>query len=374
MRKRRAVRSSTPGRLAWRPWSFPAVFRPAPTPCASRGSPRQLGYARVWLYDSPLLYPDVWMTLARVAATRRIGLGTGVLVPSLRHVAAQAVGDRDARAARTRPRRGRDRHRLHGPAPARQSRRSRGAPSSGVHGALRALLRGDTVSVDGTPLRMLHPAGFAPARPIAHADPRRGERAERPRGGARARRRRARARRSAGRLRVVRGRALGHGARCRARRSTSPRAFDALAPAIALLYHASLRERRRRRSTRCRAVGHGARRSSACRPTAATSRSTRATASRATERDAARTSRRRGGADVHGHARRAAPRALRRLEAAGRRSSSTRRTGPTRRASCARWPRLQGSSEARLRHKAEVTPMGRRGTYRMCAARGNGRR
>ena len=26
----------------------------------------ELGYRRLWLYDSPLLYPDVWMTLARV--------------------------------------------------------------------------------------------------------------------------------------------------------------------------------------------------------------------------------------------------------------------------------------------------------------------
>ena len=26
-----------------------------------------LGYERAWLYDSPALYPDVWVTLARVA-------------------------------------------------------------------------------------------------------------------------------------------------------------------------------------------------------------------------------------------------------------------------------------------------------------------
>src|SRR5919206_4326661 len=46
----------------------------------------QLGYERAWLYDSPALYPDVWVTLALAAArTERIGLGPGVLVPSLRH-------------------------------------------------------------------------------------------------------------------------------------------------------------------------------------------------------------------------------------------------------------------------------------------------
>src|SRR5579862_1870921 len=46
----------------------------------------QLGYRRAWLYDSPALYPEVFMTLARCAErTRRIGLGPGVLIPSLRH-------------------------------------------------------------------------------------------------------------------------------------------------------------------------------------------------------------------------------------------------------------------------------------------------
>lgn len=45
-----------------------------------------LGYRRAWLYDSPALYPDVWVTLALAAQrTERIGLGPGVLVPSLRH-------------------------------------------------------------------------------------------------------------------------------------------------------------------------------------------------------------------------------------------------------------------------------------------------
>src|SRR6202007_948549 len=45
-----------------------------------------LGFRRAWLYDSPALYPDVWMILGRCAErTERIGLGPGVLVPSLRH-------------------------------------------------------------------------------------------------------------------------------------------------------------------------------------------------------------------------------------------------------------------------------------------------
>src|SRR5215470_10769029 len=46
----------------------------------------RLGYARAWFYDSPALYPDVWVQLCRAAErTSRIGLGPGVLVPSLRH-------------------------------------------------------------------------------------------------------------------------------------------------------------------------------------------------------------------------------------------------------------------------------------------------
>src|SRR4051812_29332648 len=46
----------------------------------------QLGFDRAWLYDTPQQSPDVWMMLALAAErTERIGLGPGVLVPSLRH-------------------------------------------------------------------------------------------------------------------------------------------------------------------------------------------------------------------------------------------------------------------------------------------------
>ena len=46
----------------------------------------QLGFHRAWIYDTPQQSPDVWMTLALAAVrTERIGLGPGVLVPSLRH-------------------------------------------------------------------------------------------------------------------------------------------------------------------------------------------------------------------------------------------------------------------------------------------------
>ena len=46
----------------------------------------QLGYDRAWLFDTPHESPDVWMMLALAAKrTATIGLGPGVLVPTLRH-------------------------------------------------------------------------------------------------------------------------------------------------------------------------------------------------------------------------------------------------------------------------------------------------
>jgi len=46
----------------------------------------RMGYDRAWVYDTPQQSPDVWMTLALAAVrTERIGLGQGVLVPSLRY-------------------------------------------------------------------------------------------------------------------------------------------------------------------------------------------------------------------------------------------------------------------------------------------------
>ena len=46
----------------------------------------RLGYERAWLFDTPQQSPDVWMTLGRAAErTDTIGIGPGVLVPSLRH-------------------------------------------------------------------------------------------------------------------------------------------------------------------------------------------------------------------------------------------------------------------------------------------------
>jgi 5,10-methylenetetrahydromethanopterin reductase len=213
-------------------------FAPGPRVVEYARLAEQLGYARVWLYDSPLLYPDVWMTLSRVAdATRTIGLGPGVLVPSLRHVATQAAAiatlesqapGRVAAAIGT----GFTGRRLLGKPPLAWKRVAE------YTSALRALLRGEEPLVDGTPLRLLHPDGYAPPRPlrvpvlIA---------ANGPRGLAVAR--------DHGDGVMALGDPPAGFAWCAVARSgtlldpgetvASPRAFEALAPAIALIYHAT---------------------------------------------------------------------------------------------------------------------------------------
>jgi 5,10-methylenetetrahydromethanopterin reductase len=126
----------------------------------------RLGYRRAWLYDSPAITSDVWMALALAAqCTSTIGLGPGVLVPSLRHPMTNAAAIAGLAAI----------------APGRVAV----AIGSGFTGrytlgkrplrwaiveeyvtALRALLRGETVQWDGAPIRMLHTDGFLADRPV----------------------------------------------------------------------------------------------------------------------------------------------------------------------------------------------------------------
>src|ERR1700730_3640473 len=68
----------------------------------------RLGYVRAWCYDSPALYPDVWMVLALAAARTRRPRAE----PAPSH--GERSGDRHARAAGARAGRGRDRLGLHG--------------------------------------------------------------------------------------------------------------------------------------------------------------------------------------------------------------------------------------------------------------------
>jgi 5,10-methylenetetrahydromethanopterin reductase len=126
-----------------------------------------LGYRRAWFYDSPALYSDVWVELCRAAeCTARIGLGPAVLEPSLRHpmtnAAAIATLASAAGAERVTVAIGSG---LTG----RSTLGQRPLPWTYVSdyiAALRGLLRGDTVEWDGALVRMMHPEGFAPPRPI----------------------------------------------------------------------------------------------------------------------------------------------------------------------------------------------------------------
>ena len=127
----------------------------------------RLGFARVWLFDSPALYADVWMTLALIAAkTREIGLGPAVLGPHLRHPVAQAA------AIAT----------LEGIAPGRVAaafgtgltsrlalgqRPLRWAEVARCLSQVRALLAGTTAEIDGAAARLMQLPGYAPRRPIA---------------------------------------------------------------------------------------------------------------------------------------------------------------------------------------------------------------
>jgi 5,10-methylenetetrahydromethanopterin reductase len=127
----------------------------------------RLGYRRAWVYDSPAFYGDAWVALARAAErTTRIGLGTAVLVPSLRHVLTQAAAI--ATLAELAP--GRLAVAVGTGFTARMALGQRPLPWSSVARYIRqlqALLRGEVVDVDGAAVSMLHPGGFAPTRPLA---------------------------------------------------------------------------------------------------------------------------------------------------------------------------------------------------------------
>jgi 5,10-methylenetetrahydromethanopterin reductase len=126
----------------------------------------RLGYCRAWCYDSPALYADVWMTLARAAErTSVIGLGPGVLIPHLRHVMtnAAAIATLEAMAP------GRVAVAIGSGFTGRLAMGRRPHSWKTVRAyvlALRALLRGEQVEWEGAVMQMLHPAGFVAPRPI----------------------------------------------------------------------------------------------------------------------------------------------------------------------------------------------------------------
>ena len=125
-----------------------------------------LGYDRIWLFDSAAIYEDVWIHLARIAeATRRIGLGTAVLVPSLRHVMTTASAI--ATVERLAPGRlacalgtGYTARLVLGQKPLAWKLLREYVEQ------LRGLLRGEVVEIEGRPCQMIHRPELARPRPI----------------------------------------------------------------------------------------------------------------------------------------------------------------------------------------------------------------
>ena len=74
------------------PLTISCAFATSPESHEHARIAESLGYRRAFFYDSPPLYPDVWVQLCRAAErTERIVLGPGVLVPSNRHPMANAA-------------------------------------------------------------------------------------------------------------------------------------------------------------------------------------------------------------------------------------------------------------------------------------------
>lgn len=145
--------------------TFSCAMPPGPNCVEYAQHASELGYDRIWLYDSAALYQDIWVWLARIADRTDIKIGTAVAVPNLRHVMTTAS------AIAT----------LEHLAPGRLSCGfGTGATARYVLGKpglswaatrryleqLRALLAGEVVEVDGAMTQMVHYEGWAPARPI----------------------------------------------------------------------------------------------------------------------------------------------------------------------------------------------------------------
>lgn len=126
----------------------------------------ELGFERVWVYDTPQQSPDVWMTLGLIAdRTERIGIGPGVLIPSLRHPMVNAAGT--AALAAMAP--GRVAVSFGTGFTGRRAMGYRAITWSFMEHYIRtfkALLRGEVVEWEGARMRMLHPDGHAAPRPV----------------------------------------------------------------------------------------------------------------------------------------------------------------------------------------------------------------
>ncbi len=127
----------------------------------------QLGYARVWIFDSAALWEDPFVHLGLAAQrTTRIGLASAVLIPAQRSEMAMAS------AIATIARLSDDRFRpcFGTGATARRTLGQRPWTLKALRDyvlIIRELLSGGTTLIDGAPARMLHADGLTAARPVA---------------------------------------------------------------------------------------------------------------------------------------------------------------------------------------------------------------
>ncbi len=142
------------------------AFPPGPDVVGYARLAEELGYERVWLFDSPALYPDVWVTLAQVAEhTERVGIGPAVLVPGLRHplTQASAIATLEALAP------GRVVVAIGTGFTGRMALGQSAMPWADTRtyiAQVRGLLEGEAMVIDGAIVKMIPPAGYLPARPI----------------------------------------------------------------------------------------------------------------------------------------------------------------------------------------------------------------
>lgn len=126
----------------------------------------QLGYHRVWVFESPALHGDLWIALSRIAeATDRIQLGAGVAVAGLRHPmvtasAAASVAELASGRLTVAFGTGHTARRVLGQRPVRVSDLVEEVRM------VRSLLAGQVVDIDGKACQMRQLPGFGPARPI----------------------------------------------------------------------------------------------------------------------------------------------------------------------------------------------------------------
>ncbi len=139
---------------------------PGPDFAELAGLAEELGYARVWIFDSAPLWEDPFVHLALAAQrTTRIGLATAVLVPDQRSVLAMASGI----ATIARISAGRFRACFGTGFTAALAAGQRPMTLTALAGyltAVRLLLAGETASVHGRPVRMLHASGLTHPRPV----------------------------------------------------------------------------------------------------------------------------------------------------------------------------------------------------------------